>query len=119
MKTAIYVIAAVVLTACAATPANPGLDSYVGRNVSTLISRLGPAAKQTSNGSDMVYGWVKVETVDGIVNGDEFQASQSAQGSSRFNASQCKVDATAEGAGLIKSLHTDGSCSRTIDLLRK
>jgi hypothetical protein len=119
MKAAMYMTAATILTGCAAMPSNSGLDSYVGQNVSTLNSRLGSPGKQTPSGSATVYTWTKVETVDGIVNGDEFQASQSAQGSSRFNSSQCTVNAEADASGRVKSIHTDGSCTRTIDVLRR
>jgi hypothetical protein len=119
MKTAMYVAAAAILTGCAAMPSNSGLDSYVGQNVSALNSRLGSPGKQTPSGSATVYTWTKVETADGIVNGDEFQSTQSAQGSSRFNSSRCTVTAAADASGMIKSIQTDGSCSRTIDVLRK
>ena len=37
----------------------------------------------------------------------------------RFNFNQCKVDAMADGSGKVKSVHTDGSCARTIDMLRR
>ena len=119
MKTAMYITAATILTGCAAMPSNSGLDSYVGQNVGALNSRLGSPGKQTPSGSATVYTWTKVETVDGIVNGDEFQATQSAQGSSRFNSSQCTVTAAADASGMVKSIQTDGSCTRTIDLLRR
>lgn len=119
MKTTMCMTAAMILTGCATAPGGSGLDTYVGKNISLVNSRLGPPAKQIPSGSDTVYSWTKVETVDGIVNGDEYQATQSAQGSSRFNSSQCKVAATADSSGAIKSLNTDGSCTRTIDLLRK
>jgi hypothetical protein len=119
MKAAMYMTAATILAGCAAMPSNSGLDSYVGQNVSTLNSRLGFPSKQTASGGATVYTWTKVETVDGIVNGDEFQATQSAQGSSRLNSSQCRVNAAADASGIVNSIHADGSCARTVDLLRK
>jgi hypothetical protein len=119
MKREMLMTAALILAGCAATPPGSGVDSYVGQNVSNLTSRLGDAETRVPSGGDTVYGWTKIETVDGIVNGDEFQATQSAQGSSRFNVNKCNLSATADGSGVIKSIHTDGSCTRTIDLLKR
>jgi hypothetical protein len=111
--------AAVILSACAGQQVNPDAQSFVGKNVSALTSRLGSPKKEKAESGDTLYSWTKVETVDGIVDGEEFQASQSAQGSSRFNATQCKLRATADSSDVIKSFHTDGICGRTLDMLQK
>jgi hypothetical protein len=119
MKAALYMATGLILTGCAGAPTGADTQSFVGQNVSVLTSRLGSPATQAASGGDTAYTWSKVETVDGIVDGQEFQATQSAQGSSRFNATKCTLQATADHSGVIKSFHTDGSCTRTIDLLRK
>jgi len=120
MKTSLLIAGMIVLSGCAAAPVVPTVDlqSYVGDDVSALTDRLGSGTKQTGTDGQTLYKWTKVATIDGIVNGDEFQATQSAQGSSRFNASECHLRATVNAKNIITKFEDDGDCVRVVTVLQ-
>jgi hypothetical protein len=117
---AVTMAAVVIMTACAGQQLDPELQSYVGQHVDTVSAKLGAPAKQSVQGSVTEYAWMKKNTVDGIVDYKQIDsvATQSAQGSSRFDSASCTLKATADGFGIIKGFSSSGDCARTIDLLR-
>jgi hypothetical protein len=119
MKVALFLAGMSILAGCAGSPqASPDTSSYVGDEISALTDRLGDPKKETGSDGQTIYKWTKVATIDGIVNGDEFQASQSAQGSSRFNVNECRLQAATNAKGIIQNFHVDGDCGRVMKLLQ-
>ncbi len=119
MKVALFLTGMSILAGCAGSPqASQDTPNYVGDEISALTDRLGDPKKETGSDGQTIYKWTKVQTIDGIVNGDEFQATQSAQGSSRFNVAECRLQATTNAKSIIQNFHADGDCGRVMKLLQ-